>query len=114
MLFLEHGRSADPEIARRQDRWNGVQRVIGCGCNLNRPIDRLIESPDCESIGWSDFRCPRCRASSPNITWAAPAPACEGSFLARPIALEQLSLDLGLGEGGPLHLAGGEQRRPGR
>jgi ubiquinone/menaquinone biosynthesis C-methylase UbiE len=43
-LFLEHGRSADGKIARRQDRWNGVQRVVGCGCNLNRPIDRLIES----------------------------------------------------------------------
>jgi ubiquinone/menaquinone biosynthesis C-methylase UbiE len=43
-LFLEHGRSADDKVARRQDRWNGVQRVIGCGCNLNRSIDRLIES----------------------------------------------------------------------
>ena len=43
-LFLEHGRSADERVARRQDRWNGVQRVVGCGCNLNRPIDRLIES----------------------------------------------------------------------
>ena len=43
-LFLEHGRSADEKVARRQDRWNSVQRVVGCGCNLNRPIDRLIES----------------------------------------------------------------------
>jgi ubiquinone/menaquinone biosynthesis C-methylase UbiE len=42
-LFLEHGRSADPRIARRQDRWNGVQNVVACGCHLNRPIDRLIE-----------------------------------------------------------------------
>ena len=31
-------------VARRQDRWNGLQRVIGCGCNLNRPIDQLIEA----------------------------------------------------------------------
>ena len=43
-LFLEHGRSDDPRVARRQDRWNGVQRFIGCGCNLNRPIDQLVAS----------------------------------------------------------------------
>jgi ubiquinone/menaquinone biosynthesis C-methylase UbiE len=44
LLFLEHGRSANEQVARRQDRWNGFQQIIGCGCNLNRPIDRLIES----------------------------------------------------------------------
>lgn len=43
-IFLEHGRSADEQIARRQDRWNGVQRAVACGCHLNRPIDSLIES----------------------------------------------------------------------
>ncbi len=42
LLFLEHGRSGDERIARKQDRWNGVQRFLGCGCNLNRPIDELI------------------------------------------------------------------------
>lgn len=42
--FLEHGRSDDPRTARRQDFFNPIQRVIACGCNLNRPIDRLIES----------------------------------------------------------------------
>ncbi|HEV3137632.1 MAG TPA: class I SAM-dependent methyltransferase [Pirellulales bacterium] len=44
LLFLEHGLSSDPRIARRQDRWNPVQRFIGLGCNLNRPIDTLIAS----------------------------------------------------------------------
>ena len=48
LLFLEHGRSDDEQTARRQDRWNGVQRVIGCGCNLNRPIDRLIRDAGLE------------------------------------------------------------------
>jgi ubiquinone/menaquinone biosynthesis C-methylase UbiE len=44
LLFLEHGRSGDERVARRQDRWNRLQQIIGCGCNLNRPIDRLIEA----------------------------------------------------------------------
>lgn len=41
-LFLEHGRSDDQTIAAWQDRLNPIQNVIGCGCNLNRRIDRLI------------------------------------------------------------------------
>jgi ubiquinone/menaquinone biosynthesis C-methylase UbiE len=41
-LFLEHGRSDDRTIAAWQDRLNPIQNVIGCGCNLNRRIDRLI------------------------------------------------------------------------
>ena len=41
-LFLEHGRSADPRIAKRQDFFNPVQKLIASGCNLNRPIDDLI------------------------------------------------------------------------
>ena len=41
-VFLEHGRSDDPRVARRQDRFNPIQRVIGVGCNLNRPIDGLV------------------------------------------------------------------------
>ena len=30
-------------IAVWQDRLNPIQHVIGCGCNLNRPIDQLIK-----------------------------------------------------------------------
>lgn len=41
-LFLEHGRSDDARTAAWQDRLNPLQNVIGCGCNLNRRIDRLI------------------------------------------------------------------------
>ncbi len=43
LLFIEHGRSDDPRIARWQDRLNPIQNVIGCGCNLNRAIGELIE-----------------------------------------------------------------------
>jgi ubiquinone/menaquinone biosynthesis C-methylase UbiE len=41
--FLEHGRSDDESIAKWQDLLNPIQRIIGCGCNLNRRIDQLIE-----------------------------------------------------------------------
>jgi len=41
-LFLEHGRSDERTIAAWQDRLNPIQNVIGCGCHLNRQIDRLI------------------------------------------------------------------------
>jgi ubiquinone/menaquinone biosynthesis C-methylase UbiE len=41
-VFLEHGRSDDPRTAAWQDTVNPIQRLLGCGCNLNRPIDRLI------------------------------------------------------------------------
>jgi ubiquinone/menaquinone biosynthesis C-methylase UbiE len=40
--FIEHGRSDDPGVARWQDRWNPIQRVIACGCNVNRRIDALV------------------------------------------------------------------------
>jgi ubiquinone/menaquinone biosynthesis C-methylase UbiE len=42
LVFFEHGRSDDPVVARRQDRFNPLQKLIGVGCNMNRQIDRLI------------------------------------------------------------------------
>lgn len=43
-VFLEHGRSDDPGVAKRQDFFNPIQKVIGCGCNMNRPIDKLVSA----------------------------------------------------------------------
>lgn len=58
LLFLEHGRSESPRVARWQDRLTPVQRVVGCGCNLNRPIDHLIREAGFELERLDRFRMP--------------------------------------------------------
>jgi ubiquinone/menaquinone biosynthesis C-methylase UbiE len=55
-LFLEHGRSDDPRIAVWQDRLNPIQNIIGCGCNLNRRIDRLIEQSGLQVVRLDRFQ----------------------------------------------------------
>ncbi|HZS44077.1 MAG TPA: class I SAM-dependent methyltransferase [Blastocatellia bacterium] len=42
-LFLEHGRSDNPSTAKWQDRFNPIQKIVGCGCNINRPISEFIK-----------------------------------------------------------------------
>lgn len=41
-LFLEHGCSDDPRVARRQSLLSPVVKMIGAGCQMNRRIDDLI------------------------------------------------------------------------
>ena len=41
-LFLEHGCSDDPRVARRQNLLSPVVKMIGAGCQMNRHIDDLI------------------------------------------------------------------------
>jgi ubiquinone/menaquinone biosynthesis C-methylase UbiE len=40
--FCEHGRAPDDRVARRQDRWNGMQNRVAGGCNLNRDMPELL------------------------------------------------------------------------
>ena len=41
-LFIEHGLSNEPNIQTWQHRITPIQKVIGDGCHLNRPIRLLI------------------------------------------------------------------------
>ena len=59
LLFVEHGRSDDERVAQSQDRWNGVQQVVAVGCNLNRPIDRLIDNAGFEIQNLERFLMPK-------------------------------------------------------
>jgi ubiquinone/menaquinone biosynthesis C-methylase UbiE len=56
--FFEHGRSDDPVVAHRQDRFNPVQKLIACGCHLNRPIDRLIRDAGLLIVALDRFALP--------------------------------------------------------
>ncbi len=48
--FLEHGLADDPDVAAKQQRFNGWQQRFAGGCNLNRPIDRLVGQAGFEMI----------------------------------------------------------------
>jgi ubiquinone/menaquinone biosynthesis C-methylase UbiE len=44
LLLMEHGLSDDDGVARWQKRLNGLQRIMACGCNLDRPISELVQA----------------------------------------------------------------------
>ncbi len=58
-IFWEHGRSEDPTVAHRQDRFNPLQRIIGAGCNMNRKIDNLISTAGFEITTLDRFLLPK-------------------------------------------------------
>jgi hypothetical protein len=42
LIFVEHGRSSEPDIVTWQDRITPLWKRIGGDCHLNRKIDELI------------------------------------------------------------------------
>lgn len=58
-IFFEHGRSDDLQVARRQDRSNPLQKMIGAGCNMNRRIDALIAAGGFEITTLDRFLLPK-------------------------------------------------------
>ncbi|MEM8608065.1 MAG: class I SAM-dependent methyltransferase [Myxococcota bacterium] len=54
-LFLEHGRSRDDRVRKWQDRINPAWRRLAEGCNINRPIDEVVESGGFELESMDEF-----------------------------------------------------------
>jgi SAM-dependent methyltransferase len=57
-LFVEHGRAPSARTERWQDRLNPLWSRITDGCNINRPIDRLVEDAGFKLTGLERFRTP--------------------------------------------------------
>ena len=55
-LFIEHGRAPAERTALWQDRVNPLWRRLTGGCNMNRPIDRIVNEGGFELAGLERFR----------------------------------------------------------
>ena len=53
--FIEHGRSPDAKVARRQDQFDPLQGRLFGGCHLNRPIDDLVAGAGFELTGLKTY-----------------------------------------------------------
>jgi ubiquinone/menaquinone biosynthesis C-methylase UbiE len=56
-LFIEHGLSNEPNIQTWQHRITPIQKVIGDGCHLDRPI-RLLIAKQFNSLDVREFYSP--------------------------------------------------------
>jgi ubiquinone/menaquinone biosynthesis C-methylase UbiE len=54
-LFLEHGLSPAPEVARWQRRLGPLQRRLVGGCHLTRDINEILAAAGFESVDRSSF-----------------------------------------------------------
>jgi len=58
LLFIEHGRAADPGVVAWQDRLTPVWKRIAGGCHLNRKVDELISAAGFEITELKTFYLP--------------------------------------------------------
>lgn len=74
--FLEHVRSDEPGLARRQDRWAPAWRLVSGGCNCNRETLQAIENSPLEVADVRQERFPKApRIVKPMILGRAVLPA---------------------------------------
>lgn len=57
--FLEHVASENPGVLRWQNRLNPIQKIIGCGCHLNRDAEKLIREAGFEIAHFERFHMPK-------------------------------------------------------
>ena len=53
--FAEHGRAPTDDVARTQDRFNGMQMRVAGGCHLNRDIPALVAGAGFEIVELRNF-----------------------------------------------------------
>lgn len=58
LLFIEHGLSPEQRVATWQHRLNGINRLLGGGCNLNRDIAALIAGSRLALLDCAQFYLP--------------------------------------------------------
>ncbi len=54
-LFLEHGLSREASVQKWQHRLNGLQRIVGDNCHLNRDIRQIVDRQPHESTECDEF-----------------------------------------------------------
>jgi ubiquinone/menaquinone biosynthesis C-methylase UbiE len=54
-FFLEHGQAPEPNIAKWQDRLTPIQKSLGGGCHLNRPIATLVREASFELVKLDNY-----------------------------------------------------------
>lgn len=54
-FFLEHGRSAEPNVAAWQDRLTPLNKKLAGGCHLNREIGEIVEAAGLKIVALDRF-----------------------------------------------------------